>query len=134
MSNPLTSGDFPLVERLMDNLLVNAIRYNKPGGRVEIITGTDGLAALLVVINTGPVIEQQDIDRLFEPFQRHGPQRTGDYDGLGLGLPIISAIATAHHATVVARAQPSGGLRVETRFPIAAAPDEPTPVPMSTVR
>jgi signal transduction histidine kinase len=118
------SGDLPLVERLMDNLMNNAIRYNKPGGRIEISTGTDGLEALFVVINTGPVIGQQDIDRLFEPFQRLGPPRTGDHDGLGLGLPIVSAIATAHYATVAARTQPGGGLRVETRFPLAAAPAE----------
>jgi signal transduction histidine kinase len=112
-----TAGDLPLAERLVDNLIANAIRYNVPGGRIEVLTGTEGEQAVLMVINTGPVIGQQDVAGLFEPFQRHGEQRTGQHDGLGLGLPIAAAIATAHGATISARALPEGGLQVEVRFP-----------------
>jgi signal transduction histidine kinase len=115
-----TSGDLPLSERLVDNLVANAIRHNSGHGRIEIRTGTNGTHAYLVVNNTGPVIAQDDVDRLFEPFQRLGTQRTGHHDGLGLGLPIVRAVATAHGATVTARAEPGGGLAIEVCFPLLA--------------
>ncbi|HYZ29301.1 MAG TPA: ATP-binding protein, partial [Thermoleophilaceae bacterium] len=54
--------------------------------------------------------------RLLEPFQRHGTDRTDHSDGLGLGLSIVTAIATAHGATLAARAQPEGGLVLEVEF------------------
>jgi signal transduction histidine kinase len=116
------AGDLPLAERLVDNLLANAIRYNLPGGRVEVVTGTDGPDAVLVVVNTGPVIGEQEVGGLFEPFRRTGEQRAGRHDGLGLGLPIAAAIAAAHGGTVSARPEAGGGLAVEARFPLAAAP------------
>jgi signal transduction histidine kinase len=60
------------------------------------------------------------VARLFAPFQRFGGGRgatTGQRDGQGLGLSIVSAIAAAHGADLHARARPDGGLHVELRFP-----------------
>jgi signal transduction histidine kinase len=111
-------GDLALIERLADNLMINAVRYNLPGGQVEVRTCTNGPDAVLAVVNTGPVIAPQVIDEFFQPFRRHGPARTARHDGLGLGLPIVAAIAAAHHASVTARARPGGGLHVEARFPV----------------
>jgi signal transduction histidine kinase len=87
---------------------------------VEVATATQSGHAVLSVINTGPVVPPTEVDRLFQPFQRLGTPRTGHGDGLGLGLSIVQAIATAHGATVSARAQPEGGLRIDVSFPAAA--------------
>jgi signal transduction histidine kinase len=116
------SGDRALIERLVSNLLDNAVRYNRPGGRIEVRTSTDGEAgrALLKVTNTGPAIAPEDVGRLFEPFQRLLADRTGvDDGGHGLGLSIVRAIATAHDATITAEPQPEGGLAVSVSFPAA---------------
>jgi signal transduction histidine kinase len=107
---PVT-GDPRLVEILVTNLVDNAVRHNVPGGRVEVTTG----GSRLTVTNTGPVVPPGEVDRLFEPFQRLGPQRL--HGGHGLGLAIVRAIATAHDATVTAVPNPGGGLTVEVQFP-----------------
>jgi hypothetical protein len=66
------------------------------------------------------------VDRLFEPFQRLGASRTSHQEGLGLGLSIVRAIATAHDAALAARPLASGGLAIEVSFPaIPATPAGP---------
>lgn len=113
------SGDPALVERLVANLIDNAIRYNHPDGRlgVRTETGTDG--ATLTVTNTGPRIAAGAVDWLFEPFRRLDSDRTTEDGHHGLGLSIVRAVATAHEATVSARAEPLGGLAVTVIFPRA---------------
>jgi signal transduction histidine kinase len=119
-----TSGDQRLVERLVANLVDNAVHYNVPGGRVEISTGTHAGRAILTVANTGPSIPATKIDGLFQPFERLENGRKGHTNGTGLGLSIVQAIATAHGAAVSARPREGGGLRIETSFE-AATPVEP---------
>jgi signal transduction histidine kinase len=113
-----TSGDPALVERLVINLLDNAVCYNGAGGRVEVTTATKAERAVISVVNTGPVVPPAEVDRLFEPFQRL--ERTAQDDGHhGLGLSIIRAVATAHDAILTAHARPDGGLAVEVAFPVS---------------
>jgi len=114
-----TSGDAALAERLVGNLIDNAVRHNFPGGQVQISTGIRDGHACLTVTNTGPVVPAGEIERLFEPFQRLGADRTARTDGHhGLGLSIVRAIATAHHAGMTVKAQPLGGLAIEVSFPL----------------
>jgi signal transduction histidine kinase len=112
-----TSGDPRLAERLVANLLDNAIRYNHPHGHIDVTTTTSAGRALLTVANSGARVATDEVERLLKPFQRLGPDRTNHSDGLGLGLSIVQAIATAHQATLTARAQPTGGLDIEVGFP-----------------
>jgi signal transduction histidine kinase len=113
-------GDRALIERLVANLTDNAVRYNRSGGQVALQTTTHEGRALLTVTNTGPVIAPGEVDRLFEPFQRLGAERTARGEGgHGLGLSIARAIATAHDATITAVPQPEGGLVVTVSFPAA---------------
>jgi signal transduction histidine kinase len=116
-----TSGDPALVERLVANLLDNAVRYNLPGGRVEVATAANAERAVLSMANTGPVVPPAQVERLFEPFQRLGGRTTRNDGHHGLGLSIVRAIAAAHHATLTASARPEGGLAVEVSFPVSQA-------------
>jgi signal transduction histidine kinase len=109
-------GDPLLVQQLVTNLIDNAVRHNIPGGDIQISTGTSDDGAVLSVTNSGQVIPQAETDRLFQPFQRFGPRPVRRDGGHGLGLSIVRAIATAHGATVVARARPEGGLAIEVTF------------------
>jgi signal transduction histidine kinase len=111
------NGDPDLLERLAANLVSNATRHNIPGGRIKVETRTEPGRAVLAVANTGPVIPADELTRLFQPFQRLNSKPETPSDGLGLGLPIIQAIADAHGAALTARPQPSGGLEVDIRFP-----------------
>ena len=115
-------GDPLLVERLVANLLTNAVRHNVAGGRVEVRAGVKDGRAVLSVTNTGPVIPPAEVDRLFQPFQRLDRRRANYKDGHGLGLSIVRAIATAHDATITAHPRPGGGLCVSLSFPQPASP------------
>ncbi|MFE3203198.1 sensor histidine kinase [Embleya sp. NPDC059237] len=122
----VTAGHRALVERLVANLLDNAIRYNTPGGHVDIGTATENGRAVVTVANTGPVVPADAVERIIRPFQRLDATRparnvrTADAAGLGLGLSIVAAIASAHDAAFTAAARPDGGLAVTIAFPAAA--------------
>ncbi|HEV3268412.1 MAG TPA: ATP-binding protein, partial [Acidimicrobiales bacterium] len=109
-------GDPLLIERLVANLLSNAVRHNVVGGRVEVVTEMKNGAAMLCVSNTGPNIPVSDVDRLFQPFQRLDSRRAHHRDGHGLGLSIVRAIASAHQADISARPMTEGGLLVCVAF------------------
>jgi signal transduction histidine kinase len=115
-------GDPLLVERLVANLLNNAVRHNGVDGHVEVVTAVKEGQAVLSVTNTGPLIPPAEVDRLFEPFQRLDRRRTHYKEGHGLGLSIVRAIATAHQASISAHPMPNGGLAVSVTFPQPANP------------
>ncbi len=114
-----TTGDPRLLERLIANLLDNAIRHNNPGGRIEIATMTRGGRAFVLIANSGPVVPPEEIQRLLQPFQRLGAPRIHLDGGHGLGLSIVEAIANAHRAELTALARTDGGLAIEVSFPPA---------------
>ena len=111
-----TTGNPRLVERLVANLVGNAIQHNVANGTVSLATETRGGRAFLTIANSGPTIPPAELDRLFQPFQRLDGSRTNSH-GLGLGLSIVRAIADAHHATITTDAPADGGLRVQVSFP-----------------
>ena len=89
----LLVGDPRLVERLVANLVDNAARYNLSAGTIRVSTATRAGRAVLSVENSGPVVPPAELERLFQPFQRMAPDRTGHGYGVGLGLSIVQAIA-----------------------------------------
>jgi signal transduction histidine kinase len=111
------AGDPNLVESLVANLVDNALRHNTAGGRIDIATTMAEGRARVTVTNTGPVIPPDEVERLFQPFQQLGRQRIRHTGGLGLGLAIVRAIASAHGATLMSQARPEGGLDIEVTFP-----------------
>jgi signal transduction histidine kinase len=111
-----TTGDPRLIERLVANLVVNAIRHNIPGGRIDVATRVAAGRATFTIANTGPVIPADELARLFQPFQRLSNHSGPSDDGFGLGLAIVRAIADAHDATVTAQDRTSGGLRIDIDF------------------
>jgi signal transduction histidine kinase len=110
-------GDPRLIERLVANLVDNAIGHNHADGHVRISTNTAHGNAVLTVSNDGPIIPSSEIERLFQPFQRLDPRRVQHKNGHGLGLSIVRAVAAAHHATIAAQARTEGGLSVTVAFP-----------------
>lgn len=120
------SGDPRLAEIAVSNLIENAIRYNNPGGYVQVETGVSASGPRLAVRNTGPRVPPGQLDRLTQPFQRLAGDRDQAHDrgGLGLGLSIVTAIVTAHGAALSITPRPGGGLTAEVTFP--ARPGPPT--------
>jgi signal transduction histidine kinase len=125
----LMTGDPRLAERLLANLVDNALVYNAAPGWIDLVTGRRGDVAFVSVSNKGPVIAAGDADRLTRPFERLATERTGHAEGSGLGLSIVQAIANAHAGSLTLRPRPGGGLTVEAAFPGAdgAAGEDPKP-------
>ena len=123
---PVT-GDAVLLERLIGNLLDNAERYNTDGGTISIETSADAACSTLRVVNTGDIIPAQQLDRLFIPFTRLNDRTR--HEGFGLGLALVSSIATVHRGTIDAVAPPLGGLDISARLPRrrSSAHGEPEP-------
>ncbi len=110
-------GDPRLVERLVANLVENAVRHNVAGGTVEVRTGARDDGAWVTMSNDGPMVRPSEVERLYSPFERLDGERSTGEEGFGLGLCIVRAIVTAHGATVHTVARPQGGLRTEVWFP-----------------
>jgi signal transduction histidine kinase len=111
------NGDPALLDRLLSNLVDNAVRHNRPGGWVDVVTGHDDGEAVVTVRNSGDPVPPAEVDRLFEPFQRLASPRMAGARSTGLGLAIVRSIVGAHGGTVTAAPNPDGGLTVAVRLP-----------------
>ena len=109
------TGSPVLLERLVGNLVENAVVHNVPDGWVRVRVGANNGHAYLEVANSGPVVTEEELPHLFEPFRR-ADGRTGS-SGVGLGLSIVRSVSEAHDAEVDARASPGGGLVVTVTMP-----------------
>jgi signal transduction histidine kinase len=111
-----TVGDGALLERLVANLVQNAVRHNLPGGWVAVSTEAHDGRAVVVVANGGPAIEPAELNSLTTPFRRRGVQRTGGAGGSGLGLSIVDSVARAHDGNL-RLAAPGEGLIATVDLP-----------------
>jgi DNA-binding response OmpR family regulator/signal transduction histidine kinase len=107
-------GDPVLLERLIANLVANAIVYNQPGGWAELTVGPQ---PAIIVSNTGQQVPAEQVGLLFEPFRRLGTDRVGHAGGVGLGLSIVRSIAAAHQGAIRVWCRPAGGMTIAIDFP-----------------
>ncbi|HEY2548963.1 MAG TPA: HAMP domain-containing sensor histidine kinase [Streptosporangiaceae bacterium] len=129
----LVTGSEPLLRRMVDNVIDNAVVHNSDGGWIRASAMADGGRARLVVETGGQLLDQQQVAQLGQPFRRLGADRTGSDGGAGLGLSIVAAIAAAHGGTLDLHARPEGGLRVAITLPLAGYPaaDGGPPAPIA---
>ncbi|MCX5009521.1 HAMP domain-containing histidine kinase [Streptomyces sp. NBC_00555] len=118
--NAWTRGSPALLSRMVENMVDNAIVHNQQGGWILISTEHDDTEARLVVETGGRILDQGQVDRLTEPFQRLGTDRTGSEGSSGLGLSIVAAIVEAHGGRLALLARPEGGLYVAATLRSAA--------------
>lgn len=112
------SGEPVLLERMTSNLVDNAVRYNHTGGTIEITTGITNGRVFLRIGNTGTLVTADTVDRLLEPFVRGDGARLHADTGVGLGLSIVHAIATAHGGEIAAVARSTGGMDITVHLPL----------------
>jgi signal transduction histidine kinase len=112
-----------VLERLVSNLIDNAVRHNVPGGWVLASARHHAGRVELTVANSGELIPADQVAALFEPFRRLSG-RAATRPGTGLGLSIVASVAKAHGGLTEAHARPDGGLEVQVRLP-AKAPQQP---------
>jgi two-component system, OmpR family, sensor histidine kinase VanS len=114
-----TVGSPALIQRMVTNLVQNAIVHNLPtGGTVRVHTEPQDGASVLRVENTGQPLASELVPTLIEPFQRGTERvRTDEHAGVGLGLAIVDSIVRAHDGSLDLAPRPTGGLLVTVRLP-----------------
>jgi two-component system phosphate regulon sensor histidine kinase PhoR len=122
------AGDPDGIERMIVNLIDNALKYNRPGGEVRVrLAARDG-EALIEVADTGIGIPQEAIPRIFERFYRVDKGRSREEGGTGLGLAIVKHVAQAHGGQVEVESRIGRGSTFRVRLPVAGEAD-PIPQP-----
>ena len=112
-------GSQPLLRRMADNVIGNAVSHNRDGGWIRITTQADSDMARLTIENGGDILDPAQVAGLAQPFRRLGADRTGSDNGTGLGLSIVAAITEAHGGSLDLHARPGGGLKVTITLPLA---------------
>lgn len=121
-------GDRRMVQQMLVNLIENASRHAGAGARIALAARSDGGGAVVVVADNGPGIPPDKREEVFEPFRRLNESR--GTPGAGLGLALVKAVATRHHARVTL-ADNHPGLRVSLHFPPVPPPLSGAPAPVA---
>jgi signal transduction histidine kinase len=114
------AGSATLLARMIENVIENAVRHNQPGGSIQLrLRRLGDHRARLMIDNSGPMLDQEAVAQLAQPFKRLRQDRTGSQNGHGLGLSIVAAVAAAHAGSLELQARADGGLRVQITLPAA---------------
>src|SRR5260370_896234 len=106
-----TTGDQPLIERMVWNLVDNPVTHNQPGGCIRASTGSCAQGVVLRIANSGAQVPADAVPTLFEPFRRMEGRARAD-GGVRLGLSIAQAVSTAPGPRLAMQIQPGGGLSI----------------------
>jgi heavy metal sensor kinase len=115
----ITLGDRLKLQRVLINLIDNALRYTPKGGRVDIAMRRKEAEVFIDVRDTGRGIRPEHLPRLFQRFYRADSDRARDSGGSGLGLAITQAIVQAHHGRINVESQPGKGSCFTVCLPLA---------------
>jgi PAS domain S-box-containing protein len=123
---PRLMADRRLLERSLDELIDNAVKYSPEGGQVKVgaqlIGAGDGRAVEISVADEGIGIAPSDLDRAFADFSQIDGSATRRFGGLGLGLPFVQRVVAAHNGTMDASSEPGRGSTFVIRIPLTSAP------------
>jgi two-component system sensor histidine kinase KdpD len=117
---PEVRADPGLLERVIANLVENALRYTPPNEQVRVTASTHADVVELRVIDRGPGIPPDDREAAFAPFQRRDDYATSTSAGVGLGLAIARGFVEAMHGTITLEDTPGGGLIAVVTLPVAS--------------
>jgi two-component system sensor histidine kinase KdpD len=118
---PLIEVDASLIERVLANLLDNALKYTPANCTIFIGAKTSGKLMYCFVEDDGPGLPAADPETLFEPFTRG--QKESSISGVGLGLALCRSIISAHGGTIHAEPRAPTGARFEMRLPLGSPPE-----------
>jgi signal transduction histidine kinase len=111
-------GDLLRLKQILDNLLMNAIKFTPPSGSVALKVSDEPDGGLSFIIrDTGIGIDKNDLERVFEPFVQADVGMSRQYGGTGLGLPIARKLARVHGGDITLESFPKKGTTATFRLP-----------------
>jgi two-component system OmpR family sensor kinase len=118
-SAAFVSGDIGLIERVLENLIENAIKYTPKGGSIALALSAGPERIVTSVSDSGRGIEEADLPHIFERFYRAAKHRSGDPEGTGLGLAIAKRILQLHGSPIKVESRLGAGTRFSFQLPVA---------------
>ena len=116
--NPPLNADIGLIERMLTNIIENAITYTPEGGAVSINLHTESESLMISISDSGPGISDEDLPLIFERFYRADKSRSRNSEGTGLGLAIAREVAVLHGGRITAVSPEGGGAVFEITLPL----------------
>jgi signal transduction histidine kinase len=111
-------GDLERLQRAVQNLITNAIKFNEPGGEVRIsATASADNGVVLTIADTGIGISASELARVMEPFEQVDASLSRSFDGMGLGLPVARALVRLHGGDIVLESEPGRGTAAKITLP-----------------
>ena len=118
---PLVNVDATQIQRVLANLIENALKFSPEGAKVHVRITATRMEAIVRVVDQGPGLAEDELDRVFEPFYR---RETGASAGAGLGLAIARGFAAANGGRVWAESRPGQGASFALALPVVEVPAE----------
>src|SRR5262249_3990546 len=112
-------GDVSALSRIFMNLVENAVKYNRDGGRIRLSIERRNGAARVEVADTGPGIPAEHLPKLFRRFYRADPARSRESGGTGLGLALVKSYVEALSGTIAVRSSSQEGTTFTLEFPVS---------------
>ncbi|HEV8680697.1 MAG TPA: HAMP domain-containing sensor histidine kinase, partial [Stellaceae bacterium] len=124
---PPLLADARKLKQIVLNLLVNAIKFSHPGGRVEIVLRNQGGALAIVVIDHGIGMDAEEVELAMTRFGQVASTWTRKHDGTGLGLPLAIGLTELHGGTLAIHSTKGVGTTVTVTFPVERSQPAPDP-------
>jgi signal transduction histidine kinase len=116
-SDAVIMADPTDMEIIFNNLVSNSVKYNKRGGKVEVIIDKDGNDVIIIFSDTGIGIKEEDRENLFAEFVRIKNEKTKNISGSGLGLSIVKKVVELYNGTISVDSIPDVGTTFTVRLP-----------------
>ncbi len=120
-NDPFVFADIGLIERVLENLIENAMRYTPPGGKIGLIMTVEPQHVMLQVTDTGSGIVGEDLPHVFDRFYRGGRTQDQDSGNAGLGLAIVKSILSLHGTDVTVTSSKGRGTTFSFKLPTTSA-------------
>jgi signal transduction histidine kinase len=127
-------ADLDRVTQVLRNLIRNAVNHTSEGDAITVAVKVRGDTVEFSVTDTGPGIQEDQLDRIFERFHRTDASRARDSGGSGLGLPIARVLVEAHGGRIWAESKPGQGATVRFTIPGYRRTRGPAPAPVAAAR
>jgi PAS domain S-box-containing protein len=122
---PAVAGDPVRLRQVLLNVITNAVKYNRPGGSVRLAVSAEGKRVRIEVADTGLGMTRDQLDHLFEPFNRLGRERSG-IEGTGIGMALTRQLTELMGGTIEVHSESGRGTTVHIALPLAATGAAPS--------
>ena len=109
--------DAPRIGQVLDNLLTNAIKFSPIGGLIEVSAETGNGCVRVSIVDEGPGIKSEELEKLFKPFKKLSSKPTGGEQGTGLGLAIAKKMIELHHGVLKLKTSKNHGANFSFELP-----------------